>query len=93
MTQFHYALCILCTFPTANEIILLHHLDNEVDGESFMDLSESDLKEMIPNKMGVVKKILKLQQEVGLVCIQYNYNYSRLHCYDMYLIFSVFCNT
>ena len=40
-------------------------IDNEVDGESFMDLSESDLKEMIPNKMGVVKKILKLQQEVG----------------------------
>jgi len=31
-----------------------------------MDLSESDLKEMIPNKLGVVKKILKLQQEVGL---------------------------
>ena len=39
--------------------------DNAVDGESFLDLSESDLKEMIPNKMGVVKRILKLQQEVS----------------------------
>jgi len=32
-----------------------------------MDLSESDIKEMIPNKLGVVKKILKLQQEVGYI--------------------------
>jgi len=45
---------------------LYHSLltDNEVDGESFLDLSEMDLKEMIPSKIGVVKKILKLQQEV-----------------------------
>ena len=46
------------------------HTDNEVDGESFMDLSESDLREMIPNKLVVVKKILMLQQEVHKqVCI------------------------
>jgi len=45
--------------------MMLNISENEVDGESFMDLSESDLKEMIPNKMGVVKKILKLQQEVS----------------------------
>jgi len=37
-----------------------------------MDFSESDLKEMMPNKMGVVKKILKLQQEVG--CNKLNKN-------------------
>jgi len=41
-------------------------IENEVDGESFIDLSESDLKEMMPNKVGVVKKILKLQQEVSI---------------------------
>jgi len=46
--------------------MLLHPVENEVDGESFMDLSEADLKEMMPKKMGVVKKILKLQQEVNM---------------------------
>ena len=42
------------------------YTENEVDGESFMALTESDLKEMMPKKIGVIKKILKLQQEVGL---------------------------
>jgi hypothetical protein len=30
--------------------------DNEVDGESFLELSEADIKEMV-SKIGLVKKI------------------------------------
>ena len=51
---------------------IISFTDNEVDGDTFMDFNESDLKEMMPNKMGVVKKILKLQQEVG--CNKLNKN-------------------
>ena len=43
--------------------------ENEIDGEAFLQLSESNLKEMIPNKIGIVKKIQRLQEKVSLIDI------------------------
>ena len=52
------------------------HTDNEVDGESFMDLSESDLREMIPNKLVVVKRYLCSSKRYSrFAYIQYNNKY------------------
>ena len=41
------------------------YLDNEVDGDTFMELSEADFKEMIPGKIGVVKKLIRVQRTVN----------------------------
>ena len=49
--------------------------ENEIDGEAFLQLSESNLKEMIPNKIGIVKKIQRLQEKVSLIDIFTVYNY------------------
>lgn len=39
-------------------------VEQEVDGDIFMGLEESHLEKIIPNKLGVVRKIMKLRQEV-----------------------------
>ena len=40
------------------------YLDNEVDGGTFMELSEGDFKEMLPGKIGPVKKLIRVQRTV-----------------------------
>lgn len=40
-------------------------VENEVDGESFLDLAESDITEMV-SKIGLVKRIRRLQTKVIL---------------------------
>ena len=50
------------------------HADEEVDGFAFMRLTEGDIKEMIPKKIGIVKRLSALQEEVSfffsnVVCI------------------------
>ena len=51
--------------PTTHltDFILLYTSENQIDGESFLALTESDVKEMV-KPIGVVKKIMKLQREV-----------------------------
>ena len=39
-------------------------LDQDVDGESFMELSEGNFEKLFPNKMGIVKKLIRFQQTV-----------------------------
>ena len=39
--------------------------DNEIDGFAFLDLSLDELNQLIPNKLGVVKKIYRLIQSVS----------------------------
>lgn len=39
--------------------------ENEIDGQSFLELTESEVKELLkPFKLGVFKKIIRLQKEV-----------------------------
>ena len=40
------------------------YLENEVDGYTFMELSEGDFKEMLPCKIGLVKKLMRVQRMV-----------------------------
>ena len=51
--------------------IIAHNLDNYVDGKVLMNLSESELLEMIP-PIGLVKNILTLteQRSTQQVCTQ-----------------------
>ncbi len=37
--------------------------ENQIDGESFLELTESDIKELV-KPLGVVKKIIRLVREV-----------------------------
>ena len=39
-------------------------LDQDFDGDGFMELSEANFKELFPSKMGTVKKLIRLQQTV-----------------------------
>lgn len=55
---------------------LFFFTENQVDGESFLELAESDVKELV-KPLGVVKKIVKLLREVNLklcipTCMQYS---------------------
>ena len=38
--------------------------ENQIDGESFLDLTEGDIKEVV-KPLGVVKKIVRIQKEVN----------------------------
>ena len=38
-------------------------LENQINGESFLELTESDVKEMV-KPIGVVKEVVKLQRKV-----------------------------
>ena len=51
-----YILVTIITSP----VLHCHFPENYVDGESFLSLTEQDIKDMIP-PIGIVKKILKLQ--------------------------------
>lgn len=37
--------------------------ENQIDGESVLELTETDVKEMV-KPIGIVKKVVKLQREV-----------------------------
>ena len=43
--------------------------DNEVDGEAFLELSIGELNPLIPQKLGIVKKIYHLIQSVSVPLI------------------------
>ena len=45
------------------------NLDNEIDGEAFMVLTEGDFKELLPGKLGAVKKLIILQKTVFYLCV------------------------
>ena len=40
-------------------------LENEIDGEAFVDLTLAELNSLIPNKLGVVKKLHRIIQAVS----------------------------
>ena len=40
------------------------YVDQDFDGSGFMDLSETDFKELFPRKLGTVKKLLRVQKTV-----------------------------
>ena len=50
--------------------LLIHSLstlttDGEIDGQSFLELTEPELRELLnPFKLGVLKKVIRLQKEV-----------------------------
>ena len=39
--------------------------DNEIDGLAFLDLTIEDLNKLLPDKLGIVKKIYRLVQAVS----------------------------
>lgn len=41
-------------------------VENEIDGQCFIELKESELKELV-KPLGVVKKILRIQQQVNFM--------------------------
>ena len=43
----------------------MYHVDNEVDGEAFVELTLDELNSLVPNKLGVVKKIYQIIQAVS----------------------------
>ena len=46
----------------------LLHVDQEIDGETFLDLKLEDIKE-VTKKLGLIKKIERIIHEVSLVFI------------------------
>ena len=54
--NFIFADCILKFLTT----------DNEIDREAFLELSHTEVCDLVgPNKLGIVKKINRIQNEVG----------------------------
>ena len=47
--------------------------DNEIDGRSFIDLSWSEVRELV-KPLGIAKKLARLQKEVGCICVCLAYN-------------------
>ena len=43
-------------------------LDQEVDGETFLDLNEDDIKQLT-KKLGLVKKLIRIIEEVRVMVI------------------------
>ena len=52
--------CILVSDPVLQNILL----DNEIDGEAFLMLTDNDLHTMFPNKVGIVRKLMNLSQVI-----------------------------
>ena len=49
---FQYRLSLICT-------------DNEIDGFAFLELTIDDLNKLLPDKLGIVKRIYRLIQAVS----------------------------
>lgn len=58
-----YARGLITSFLTTETHLISFLTDNQVDGECFLELSESDVKEIV-KPLGIVKKILRLIREV-----------------------------
>ena len=52
----------------ALKCLLLIYADNDIDGEAFLELTESEVKALVP-KLGTAKKVLRLQ--ASMVCFYY----------------------
>ena len=55
-------LCVTCHLVLPSTIS--SDSDNQIDGETFLELTEADVKEMV-KPIGIVKKIMKVQREVN----------------------------
>lgn len=55
---------------TCIHVYLLSAAENEIDGQAFMELSEEDIKSIVPKRLGTVKKIVRLQKVQTQFCIQ-----------------------
>jgi hypothetical protein len=56
--------------------------DHAIDGESFLELTEQDIKDLVP-KIGHIKKVLKLSKLVGgfmyfFLCVKVKDNFGNL---------------
>ena len=49
--------------------ILPPYTDNYIDGMTFLQLEEQDIRELIPGAVGIVKKLLRLIPKVATTCI------------------------
>ena len=54
------------TVLKSNYIIITHFADQEIDGDTFLSLTGDDINE-ITKKIGIRKKLEKLQAEVCLI--------------------------
>jgi hypothetical protein len=44
--------------------------DGEIDGQSFLELTEPELRELLkPFKLGILKKIIRLQKEICFISV------------------------
>ena len=46
---------------------LLLPIDNEIDGECFIELSDAEVKELI-KPLGIAKKVIRIIKEVSNLC-------------------------
>ncbi len=67
-------MCCLTDNTELEELALYVYLENEIDGESFLELTESDVQKLVKS-LGVVKKISKLinslQIQVKFICMYF----------------------
>lgn len=62
--QFEGALAMLYTYyGSCFKPGILSFLENEIDGEAFCELSETDIKAII-KPLGIVKRIIRLQKSI-----------------------------
>ena len=63
------------------------YTENEVDGAAFLVITESHLEKMLPNKIGVVLNMIRIQK----VCDkQYKYKLIVMYIAPYYIIYSAF---
>ena len=51
--------------PKVQRLYTLNFLENAIDGEAFIDLTEAEIKTMVI-QLGWVKKIVRIQKELSL---------------------------
>lgn len=51
-------------FTVIFELLLLFFVDNEINGVSFMELNERNFETLFPGKLGITKKLMRVQQMV-----------------------------
>ena len=74
----------VCIVFTYGALVLLHNLlENEIDGITFLELTEADIKGLVP-KLGVVKKIHRLQSSVSCFTVLHVQFFTIVMCYVRY---------
>ena len=64
LTQLTLFMCTACYAKHhVFHLCMIPHADNEIDGDAFLELSESDIRSLVP-KLGMVKKISRLQKQL-----------------------------